>query len=184
MKAVLLSCSTEVGQTLLWLNNNESLNLTSLCTCSRWLLSAYPLTNSQYRVVDRLGPGRSSMLFSFPASVAAWTFSLLPPCRSSGSVRTQSAASRGARAEAAGEPMVRAVRRWMFWCVCVCVCVTVLFVMEPRLRSNAFILKGLTGSVVSLLFLTSHVVMLNCSRLLPPAATQRNYNGLILNKTN
>lgn len=122
-KHLLFSCSTEVGQTLLWSNNNESLNLTSLCTCSRWLLSAYPLTNSQYRVVDRLGPGRSSMLFSFPAAVAAWTFSLLPPCRSSGSVRRQSAASRGARDEAAGEPMVRAVWRWMFWGVRVCVCV-------------------------------------------------------------
>lgn len=46
-------------------------------TCSRWLLSAYPLTKSQYRVVAKLGPGRSSMLFSLPTSLADWTLRCL-----------------------------------------------------------------------------------------------------------
>ena len=120
---------------------------------------------------------------------------LSPPGRSASFRRVGAPGVSGHRAQRAGEPELRQpgspwCERWdggcsgVCVCVCVCVCVTVLFVMEPRLRSNAFILKGLTGSVVSLLFLTSHVVMLNCSRLLPPAATQRNYNGLILNKTN
>lgn len=82
-------------------------------TCSKWLLSAYPLTNNQYRVVDKLGPGRSSIVFSFPPSVAAWTFRFLlalfrrsRPARAAGRAREQSAESRRGRAAAAGEPMM------------------------------------------------------------------------------
>lgn len=46
-------------------------------TCSRWLLSAYPSTKSQYRVVAKLGPGRSSMLLIFTALLAEWTLRFL-----------------------------------------------------------------------------------------------------------
>lgn len=40
-------------------------------------MDAYPLTKHQYRVVAKLGPDRSSMLFSFLASVVDWTFRFL-----------------------------------------------------------------------------------------------------------
>lgn len=72
-------------------------------------MSAYPLTNSQYRVVDTLGPLSCSMVFSRPASEAVWTFRFLAVAAAD-RVRAQSAAWRRARAAAAPEPMVSGSR--------------------------------------------------------------------------
>lgn len=93
-------------------------------TCSKWLLSAYPLTNSQYRVVEKLGPGRSSMLFSFTASAVGCRFSVFllssaaedqdrssTPGRTDSSVRPRSAAGRRAPPAVAKVPMVRSVEQ-------------------------------------------------------------------------
>lgn len=93
-------------------------------TCSKWLLSAYPLTNNQYRVVEKLGPGRSSMPFSFPASAVGskFRFFLLSsaaedqdrsstPGRTDSNVRAKSAAGRRAPPAAAEVPMVRSVEQ-------------------------------------------------------------------------
>lgn len=61
-------------------------------TCSKWLLLAYPLTKSQYRVVAKPGPGSSSMLFSFRASVVvAWTLRFRLPSRTAVARRTTTA---------------------------------------------------------------------------------------------
>ncbi|MEQ2166993.1 hypothetical protein GOODEAATRI_034248, partial [Goodea atripinnis] len=92
-------------------------------TCSKWPLSAYPWTNSQYRVLDQLGPGRSATLFSFPScSLAAWTFRFLlvqtaaeAPGRSALSVRVESAVRRRGQAGAARQPMVQADRTDCLW---------------------------------------------------------------------
>lgn len=79
-------------------------------------MSAYPLTKNQYRVVAKLGPGRSSMLFSFLASVADWTFRFLrvaveekarvrssEPGSTDAKARAPTAAGRGVKAAATRE---------------------------------------------------------------------------------
>ncbi|XP_015249191.1 PREDICTED: NACHT, LRR and PYD domains-containing protein 12-like [Cyprinodon variegatus] len=89
--------------------------LPKISNLSKWPLSAYPLTNSQYRVVDQLGPGRSAAVFSFPSCLlAAGTFRFLllqtaeeASGRSALSVRVESAGRRRGQARAERQPMVQ-----------------------------------------------------------------------------
>lgn len=47
-------------------------------TCIAWLLSAYPLTKSQYTVVARLGPDKSSMVLYFSEAAVSTFKSRVP----------------------------------------------------------------------------------------------------------